>query len=453
MWQRQQRDHEPLDVKLAKQHEVEQVETRVLVHQALACLSSSTRLTLTLFYMHSYSLQEIAEFLDVPVTTVKSRLRNARHRLRKELGDMETVKNTLQEQSLPSTFATQVMEILDCGTVWSLAFAPDSQIVASASSDKTVKLWDARDGQLLRTLHGHEKSVDDVTFSPDGNTIASASRDQTIMLWDAHSGELKRTLAPGERPISIAFSPDGKWLANASSVREEIDGKTDIIGSRVLLWDVETGEIIRELERLHFPELHPGPIACGGRFYAVVFSPDGKTVAAGATLWQGGQVAGGEVKLWDARTGELQRTIAVPDYGVQPVEYSPDGRLLAAGCTTSRSVDGADFITAEIRIWNAESGELVRAWSEEPGWYLKALQFSPDARTVAVCRMQAAHGTATNCDVRLWNVQSCTPLQTLSSGRKEASVIAFSPDGKMLASGGARSDVKLWRVQPLTQST
>jgi WD40 repeat protein len=80
-------------------------------------------------------------------------------------------------------------------------------------------------------------------------------------------------------------------------------------------------------------------------------------------------------------------------------------------------------------------------------WYLKALQFSPDVRTVAVCRMQAEHGSATNCDVRLWDVQSGMPLQTLSSGRKEASVIAFSPDGKMLASGGERNDVKLWRVQ------
>ena len=135
MWQRQKRDHQPLDVTLCKPHEAEQVETRVLVHQALACLSASTRLTLTLFYMHSYSMQDIAEFLEVPVSTVKSRLRNARDRLKKELGEMETVKNTLQDATLPQTFAAQVMEVLDGGTVWSLAFAPDSQTLASASSD------------------------------------------------------------------------------------------------------------------------------------------------------------------------------------------------------------------------------------------------------------------------------------------------------------------------------
>jgi RNA polymerase sigma factor (sigma-70 family) len=392
MWQRQKRDHEPLDVTLGKAHEVDQVETRVLVHQALACLSASTRMTLTLFYMHSYSMQEIAEFLEVPVSTVKSRLRNARDRLKKELGDMETVKNTLQGATLPPTFAAQVMEVLDGGTVWSLAFAPDSQTLASASSDKTVKLWDASSGRLLRTLHGHEKSVDDVLYSPDGNTLASASRDHSIRLWDAHSGELKRTLSPGERPISIAFSPDGKLLANASSVREQVDGQTNIVGSRVLLWDVETGEVMRELERLHFPELHPEPTTRGGRFYSAVFSPDGSTVATGAALWEGAQIVGGEVKLWNAQNGELLRTLPVPRYGVQPIEFSPDGQCLAAACTRATSGDSADAIAAEVRIWKADSGELVRTLNEEPGWYLKALQFSPDGKTLAVCRMQAENG-------------------------------------------------------------
>jgi WD40 repeat protein len=230
-------------------------------------------------------------------------------------------------------------------------------------------------------------------------------------------------------------------------MREQVNGQTDIVGSRVLVWDVETGEIVRELERLFFPELHPEPTARGQRFYSAVFSPDGDTIAAGAALWEGAHIIAGEVKLWDAHTGELRRTLAVPGYGVQPVEFSPDGRFVAAGCTKSTPTDGADNISAEIRVWDADSGELVHTLSEEPMWYLKALQFSPDARTVAVCRMQAEHGSATNCDVRLWDVQSGMPLQTLSSGRKEASVIAFSPDGKMLASGGARNDVKLWRVQ------
>lgn len=446
MWQRQKRDHEPLDVTLGKPHEAEQVETRVLVHQALACLSASTRLTLTLFYMHSYSMHEIAEFLEVPVSTVKSRLRNARDRLKKELGEMETVKNTLQDATLPPAFAAKVMEVLDGGTVWSLAFAPDSQTLASASSDKTVKLWDSHTGQLMRTLYGHEKSVDQVVYSPDGSSIASASRDHSIKLWDARSGQLKRTLSPGERPISIAFSPDGKLLANASSVREQVNGETDIIGSRVLLWDVETGEIVRELERLHFPESHPEATTRGGRFYSAVFSPDGATVATGAALWEGVQIVGGEVKLWNAQSGELLRMLSVAEYGVQPVQFSPDGRCLAAGCTKATSDDSADAVAAEIRIWNAENGELVRTLSEEPMWYLKALQFSPDSKILAVCRMQAEHGNPTNCDVRLWDVENGTALQTLSDGRKGASVIAFSPDGKLLASGGARSDVKLWRV-------
>jgi WD40 repeat protein len=238
----------------------------------------------------------------------------------------------------------------------------------------------------------------------------------------------------------------GNYSANASSMREHVNGETDIVGSRVLLWDVETGDIARELDRLHFPELHPDATTHGERFYSAVFSPDGATVATGAALWEGSQIIGGEVKLWDVHTGDLKCTLAVPHYGVQPVAFSPDGCWLAAGCTKATTIDGTDNISAEIRLWDARSGNLVRTLAEEPGWYLKALQFSPDGKTLAVCRMHAENGNPVSCDARLWDVQNGTPLQTLSSGRRNASVIAFSPDGKLLASGGARNDVKLWSI-------
>jgi len=107
-WQRRQRAAEPLDTDAATPHEVEQVETRLVIREALACLSETSRLTLTLFYMHSYSLHEIAAFLEFPVTTIKSRLRNARARLRKELTQM--VEDTMKQEPLPEDFNHQIRE-------------------------------------------------------------------------------------------------------------------------------------------------------------------------------------------------------------------------------------------------------------------------------------------------------------------------------------------------------
>ncbi len=117
------------------------------------------------------------------------------------------------------------------------AFSPDGKTIASASSDQTIRVWDAATGTPRQTLEGHSDWVRAVAFSPDGKTIASASDDQTIRVWDAATGTPRQTLEGHSGSIwAVAFSPDGKTIASASS------------DQTIRVWDAATGTPRQTLE-------------------------------------------------------------------------------------------------------------------------------------------------------------------------------------------------------------
>src|SRR6185295_11091927 len=111
-----------------------------------------------------------------------------------------------------------------------IVFTPDGSCFATASWDHTIKIWEAADGNLLRTLAGHTGQVSTVAFSPDGKTLASAGWDHTVNLWNVQSGELIRkiVLRRLSQFVAIAFSPDGKLLAGSTA-------------EGIYLWDAASG--------------------------------------------------------------------------------------------------------------------------------------------------------------------------------------------------------------------
>ncbi|MEH2303969.1 protein kinase domain-containing protein [Nostoc sp.] len=283
----------------------------------------------------------------------------------------------------------------DC--VNSVAFSPDGQILASASSDRTIKLWNVTTGKLLQSLLGHSNSVNSVAFSPDGQTLASASSDGTIKLWNVTTGKLLQSLLGHSNSVnSVAFSPDGQTLASGGSY----DGT-------IKLWNVTTGTLLQI-----FP----------GHFHwvnSVAFSPDGQTLANGSH--------DGTIKLWNVTRGTLLKTISGHSDSVNSVAFSPDGQTLASG----GSYDGT------IKLWNVTTGTLLQILQGHSN-LVNSVVFNPDGKTLA--------SGSYDKTIKLWNVTTAREIQTLPGDYNLVNSVAFSPSGQILTSGSSDGTIKIWRI-------
>lgn len=323
-----------------------------------------------------------------------------------------------------------------------VAFSPDGEQVISASDDNTVHIWDVRlDPEIEpRRFKGHTSRVNFTAFSPDGTRIASASDDNTIHIWDVATGrEIHKLDGHTNRVYSIVFSPDGERIVSASS------------DHTVRIWDALSGKEIRKL--------NAGDVA-----YSVAFSSDGKQIASAP-----GDGNSNIVQIWDVESGEKIRSFEGRLYHMYFAVFSPDGKQIALtfdGNTVSLcsietgkvirkfeghtdrvnsavfSPDGKRIVSASddktVRIWDAATGEEI-FWFEGHKYEVTSVAFSPDGKLVV-----SVDGYY---HVYIWDAESGAVFQ---KSELSWNAVSFSPDAKLLVSCYDK-DVIIWEFEPLQE--
>ncbi|NER32491.1 MAG: AAA family ATPase [Oscillatoria sp. SIO1A7] len=277
------------------------------------------------------------------------------------------------------------------GGVRDLSFSPDGQIIATASEDKTAKLW-SLDGKELQTVQGHSAGLTSVSFSPDGQTIATASEDKTAKLWSLDGTELQTFQGHSDTVTSVSFSPDGKTIATASK------DKT------VKLWSLE-GKELQSFEE------HIAEVNC------VSFSPDGKVLAS----------AGEDktVKLWNPEDSESLNTLRGHEDAIASIGFSPNSSKLVSGSADTT-----------IKVWSLDGKELDAFKGHNSA--INSVSFSPDGRLIA--------SASDDKTIKIWRIALGIELDTFEGHDDRIWSVSFSPQGRVLASASADRTVRLWKL-------
>jgi WD40 repeat protein len=281
-------------------------------------------------------------------------------------------------------------------SVWSVAFSPQGDTIVSASSDKTVRLWDLQGNPIGKPFQGHEDSVWSVAFSPQGDTIVSASSDKTVRLWDLQGNPIGKPFQGHENSVlSVAFSPQGDTIVSASH------DKT------VRLWDLQGNPIGKPFQG------HEDSV------WSVAFSPQGDTIVSAS--------ADKTVRLWDLQGNPIGKPFQGHENYVLSVAFSPQGDTIV-----SASHDKT------VRLWDLQGNPIGKPFQGHEDSVL-SVAFSPQGDTIV--------SASADKTVRLWDLQG-NPIGKPFQGHENSVLsVAFSPQGDTIVSASDDKTVRLWDLQ------
>jgi WD40 repeat protein len=315
----------------------------------------------------------------------------------------------LQETSV-SLQPKKTLRHLDA--VSSLAFSPDGKFLASGNVISTVVLWELSNEKKLTEFKFKgffASQVWNVIFSPDGRYLAAANNGNEIKVWEISTGKLINTF-PSQKgliipPGGIRYTPDGKFLVVGNGWEKTIS-----------LWEISTGKLI-------YTVTHGG-----GRLpmdISIALSPDGKYLASGSK--------DRFIKLWEVSSGNLVSTLNTPSERITSLVFSPDGKYLVSG-----HLDGT------ISVWELSDGNGKLITTVKGHQSLRELTTSPDGKYLV-----SASSSAFASAIAFWELPTGKLIAAFKTNRPLFNCIAYSPDGKFLATGDAGGNVKLWDVDEL----